>query len=990
VVYLSADGAALDLGRLGELLSPFGGQLAHVADARAVLVFDPDRGKTPVDRAIAAARRLAEALGASAAVDFASIESRRRGARTRFTSPDFDAPGSYPDRRGPGAVLLTGRAAAVAQLPTVPVPDTRWHQLVPLDPMTVERTVAAYTGETMVGRSAVLDGLLDSARRAFAGREPAIATVVGEAGQGKSHACTALLRCLRQMVDADVVSLAAPEPLGGGDASAALHSLVAACLETAQVSEEGALPRMTALLGAERATAAWTVVGHALGRVPDDDPAIRRLAASPGAVHDAVVVAVGSLLRERARIRPLAVVLDDAQFADAATLDALEYAALAEARVPLWVCTFARPAFDENRPQWGERAAQRIRFELDPLPAEDAASLCRRLLRPAESVPESAIQEIVARSAGVPLLLVELVRGLKAAGLVRPHPSGTGWYVATDEIDAAPDAPLLDWLAERQLARLVTALAGYSQLLALLGADFDRAEVEDVVERLAHGDAAEAVDLDAGVAIRRLAREQLLMEERGGRMRFRHALMREAIERSAPELLRVRVHEAALEVHRGRADRSDLSLLKRAHHAQRCGVAPEAAELFLELAGRAAYRHSYVEAERMYSRCLSVLGDDASRTLATRRGRGLMRYRIGRYGDAIDDLEVGIELARAAGQADTEAHILLDQATVLDWMSQFQRSSQRVDEARALLARAGTTTLLEARVCLGLGRVSFRLCDMKAATRSLREAIDRVEPLGNDGYETLVIALMLVSITLPMSGEFDQAEAMVERLIALCEERGDRLHLAGALANRRVLLVARKRVDQIVADGLRCLAIARELGLAELEYIAEYNLAEMLYLADAPGAAEPHLARALELERRRPADETRPVAALLELRLLTYRGSAEAGARLLAVGDQQQRATEARNADAIFLPHERALCEAIALTLADGHDEPAWRRLQEDIARHAMEQESIELAEFECIALERRGRLAEARGALERALALLATTPSVMDRRLAMRQRALA
>jgi eukaryotic-like serine/threonine-protein kinase len=1001
VVYLSSTGAGLDVGRLSALAASFGGQLAHVAGARAAVVLDPDRGKAPVERAVAAARQLADGLGTIAAVDFAAIEIRRRGARTRLACADFDDASSYADRRGPGGVLLTARAAAASQVATRPVAETRWHELVELDPVPIDLTFAGEAREHMVGRADLLVDLLAAARAAFAESQPAIASVVGDAGQGKSLACAALLRRLPLEVGAELVALAAPEPLAGGDTSASLHRLIASCLRLAPsparagpagaaLTAERALPALSALLGPARATAVWPVVGHALGEVPDDDPVIRRLAASPGAVHDALVVAVGSLVRERARRRPLAVVLDDAQFADTTTLDALEYAALAESRAPLWVCTFARPAFDENRVRWGERAARRLRREIGSLPPGDAASLCRELLRPAESVPESAIQVIVARAAGVPLLLVELVRGLKAAGLVRPRPTGTGWYVATDEIDAAPDAPLLDWLAERELARLDPALARYCPLLALLGNEFDRAEVEEVVERLGQGEGGEGLDLDPGVATRRLAREGLLVEERGGRMRFRHALTREAIERAATGPLRAQVHEAALQVHRGRADRGDLALHKRAHHAERCGEKPEAAALYLELAERAAYRHAYVEAERMYSRCLAVCDDEPARSLAARRGRGLTRYRIGRHGDALDDLEAGLGLAHAAGQNEAEAHILLDQSTVLDWMSQFQRSRERVDRARELTARAGTTPLLEARICLGVGRAWFRLCDMKVATSWLLQAIEQVEPLGDDGYETLVISLLLLSITLTLSGDLERAEAMVERLVGTCEQRNDRLHLASALANRRVLLVAAKRVDQIVADGERCLAIARELGLAELEYVAAYNLAEALYLADDPAAAGPHLDRALDLERHRPPDETRPVAALLELRMLTHRGSAEAGTRLRAVGEQQERAVQAGNSDAVFLPHERALYEMVELTLAEQHDPDAWPQLRQRIAQHAMEQEPIELAEFESIALERRGRVAEAREALDRATALLATLPSIMDRRLARQRSALA
>ena len=68
--------------------------------------------------------------------------------------------------------------------------------------------------------------------------------------------------------------------------------------------------------------------------------------------------AAGEAIRARARRRPLCVVLDDAQFADDTALDALEYAALAEAGAPLFICALGRPSFEEARKSFGERAAR--------------------------------------------------------------------------------------------------------------------------------------------------------------------------------------------------------------------------------------------------------------------------------------------------------------------------------------------------------------------------------------------------------------------------------------------------------------------------------------------------------------------------------------------------------------------------------------------------------------------------------------------------------
>src|SRR5262249_33428895 len=154
----------------------------------------------------------------------------------------------------------------------------------------------------------------------------------------------------------------------------------------------------------------WPGVALALGWARPDDAELRHLGAAPGALRAAAARAAGAGLRLRAAGRPVALLLDDAQWADEATLDALEYAAMAEARAPLFACALARPAFLDLRPAWGERAAAAVAVDVAPLDDEAAVTLCRRMLLPAEDVPKGAVDRLTARAQGVPLLLVELVR----------------------------------------------------------------------------------------------------------------------------------------------------------------------------------------------------------------------------------------------------------------------------------------------------------------------------------------------------------------------------------------------------------------------------------------------------------------------------------------------------------------------------------------------------------------------------------------------------
>src|SRR5262249_50690460 len=82
--------------------------------------------------------------------------------------------------------------------------------------------------------------------------------------------------------------------------------------------------------------------------------------------------------------------------------------------------------------------------------------------------------------------------------------------------------------------------------------------------------------------------------------------------------------------------------------------------------------------------------------------------------------------------------------------------------------------------------------------------------------------------------------------------------------------------ERMAADSERALSLAREFAQPTLEFVGEFNLGEALLLLDDDAAAERHIRRAMELDRRLSGAETRPVTALLAARLHLYRGEEEA------------------------------------------------------------------------------------------------------------------
>jgi len=196
--------------------------------------------------------------------------------------------------------------------------------------------------------------------------------------------------------------------------------------------------------------------------------------------------------------------------------------------------------------------------------------------------------------------------------------------------------------------------------------------------------------LDSHVATRRLAALGVLVITRAGGFRFRHALVRDAVAHSVHSSHREHVHRAAARFYRRTRMLADIHRLPvLARHAAEAGLKDEAAALYLQLAEEARGRHSYLDAERSYTSALNLLDDaDVQRVLVAHRGRGSMRYRIGRYEDSLADLEKARTFARQLRDSTAEAEIVLDAATALDWVSEFARSGAMVAEA-AVLARGG-------------------------------------------------------------------------------------------------------------------------------------------------------------------------------------------------------------------------------------------------------------------------------------------------------------
>ncbi|WP_437331420.1 protein kinase domain-containing protein [Sorangium sp. So ce394] len=948
-----------------------GGLLARFRGEHTVLAFpaaaDPGEG---VRAAVRAAARLAAAGLATPplVVHLAPLRVREgthgttlAGAALEDTEAwSAEAHRARPESAGAAApALLTAEAqGALAEGPRDAPADGHDPPAGPRDAPPGEPAETA-----LRGRDAALAAALAAATEALAGGGPALVTVLGAEGHGKTRFLGALAAALRQG-GAIVHAAAAPGP-EAAERGATLAALLRAALG---LPEGGVLDAtvgaaLARRLGAPEAARAWPAVGLAFGRLDGRDPAAAPLLEAAGARRHAEARALAAALAAAA---PLALLLDDADRADAAALDALELATAEGSPARLAIVLAARPTIASLRPGLGERAARRLALDLGPLDAEAAGAVLQDRLRPVEFVPRAVLDHLRALSRGVPRDLVEVACALRVGGAIRRARGGEGWTLAPDELLSLSAAPLGELLAARAIAALPPPLVDLLERAAVLGDDLSPAELEAALD--APGAPPAAGALDPGVGLARLARAGVLVALPASppRYAFRHPLLREAVEARIPPARRRALHAAVLRRLAG-APPAAGSRARIARHAAAAGEAAAAAAAHAALAEEALARHDVVEAEQRFTAALRLFdgGDAAARGRAL-AGRGRARYRLQRFGESLADLRAARALAEAAGDRGRAAELLLEEATALDWLEDFPASAAAAARAAELCAGLGDARL-DARCLLASGRSDCRGQRVDDGIPKLERAARGALALGD--HEAHVIARLLLVGALSVAGRLDEAERHGEAVALACLRAGDVFHLCTAYINRLFMSVKRRDESRALEDQREAVRLARELGHAQLERMATLNLSELRYWMGALDEALPLARRCLDLQRRYVNQRPSPDDALLLARIQLARGAHEEAARHLA---------EARASlpEAELTPCARTLACLVQQTLDDRaagrFDAAAWRALVEEARRTAILHEHAEALHGAVLSALRAGAAGEARVFLEEARSISA------------------
>jgi len=419
------------------------------------------------------------------------------------------------------------------------------------------------------------------------------------------------------------------------------------------------------------------------------------LSAGPPADRFLIGLAMLSLLSDVAGEKPLICLIDDEQWLDHASAQALGFVARRLAADPVGLVFAAREP--------GPELAGLPQLDVGGLPEDDARALLDSAL--AGPIDARVRDQIVAETQGNPLALLELPRGLTPAELA----GGFG----------LPGAAPLSGRIEESFRRQLQALPAEARRLLLVAAAEPYGELPVVwraAERLGIRIQAATPALEAGLV------------EFGTRVRFRHPLLRSATYRMASVADRQAVHSALAE-----ATDAEAAPDRRAWHRAKAAAGPDeevAAELERS-ADRAQARGGLAAAAAFLERSVLLTADPArraERTLAAARAN-LQAGAFGAAAELVADAEAGSLDEMQSARADLlRGEIVFASGMGSDAPPLLLKAAKRLEPLDAGLARETYLTAWIAALFAGRLAGAGDLVEVSRAALGLPVPADQPHP----------------------------------------------------------------------------------------------------------------------------------------------------------------------------------------------------------------------------------------------------------------------
>ncbi|MEQ9076088.1 MAG: protein kinase [Sandaracinaceae bacterium] len=568
--------------------------------------------------------------------------------------------------------------------------------------------------------------------------------------------------------------------------------------------------------------------------------------AEPRLVWDRTRVAALDVLEGLARLRPLALFVDDAQWADGPSLDLLG-ALHASFDGPLLIVLASRQPPLEGAAWLTDADVTRVKPR--PLKRSQTKRLLAAILGDARA--EEMSDRIHAHSGGNPLFVEQLGRALDARD------------------EALPLPPSIEGAVQARLDELEPALREMLKRGALFGAPFTEADLE------ALGVEAAREDLDGLIA-----RELLISHDVGGEApsyELATPLYADVAARMLGDEARAELHRRAAERLTGRALREQVArhwelggarrkaaveyaaacleakatgdlarTLRAGERALALGVEEGGLEVRVAVAEGLEVRGRLGEQESLLA--IAERESEGARRAQVRTDRAVALQRLGRSRDALPLLERALEDAEASGDAVALARALGKHAVALTYAGETERAAEQLRAAERLVLTKATG--LRADAAIWRGQLASMVGDLGEARNAYWAAVELYRELG-DPRRAAEASLNLADLYNRV-GAHDEAIPALESGLEDCRRVGaSRLMLGYGLANLGYALAKEGRFEEAARALEEAAEIAASVGESRLSIATQVYRSKLLGArgghAEARALADDAAERAAEL-----------------------------------------------------------------------------------------------------------------------------------------------
>ena len=448
-------------------------------------------------------------------------------------------------------------------------------------------------------------------------------------------------------------------------------------------------------------------------------PPERAPALAPEELRRRQLAALNNWVMAGAKVQPVVLAFEDLHWADPTTLDVLRGIAERGALAPLFILATTRPEF---RPPWGMRSHHGT-ISLAPLDRAQVRDMVAELSA-RHALPREVVEDVAARTGGVPLFVEEVTRLLLEHG-----EQGGGVEAIPPTLQQSLMARLDRLGPAREVAQIGSVIGrGFSYGLLRDVAGMEEAALQAALEKLADADI---------VLVRGLPPES--------DYRFKHALIQDGAYENLLKSRRQVLHRRVAEILRDRfADTAAAEPEALAHHFTQAGMTDAAIEWWGKAGDQALRRSAFQEAISHLGKAIEMADsadENASRTTASSASQ---RFKLQtNYG-------LAVAWSRGFGAAETTAALTRAQ--------ELSASADYSDEQFTALYGQWVNSVI--RGDLGLAR--------KTAETFLREA-----KKGARMPET-VAALRYLGLTLLWQGHFVEARNNLAEVLRTYDPVRDR------------------------------------------------------------------------------------------------------------------------------------------------------------------------------------------------------------------------